>query len=458
MTAIAVMTASTSAFGQTAEALMEVLVRKGILTEQEAEDIKVELARENDSANKVKAPGKTTKRIEIYGDFRGRYENFSSSEVFIPGNDDDLELVGRKFGSRSRWRYRARVGVKAALTENFEVGMRIGSGDIDRASRVLAGIDPISQNQTMYNNASKKGVFIDLAYGRWAYSNYPLTPWSGDLAFGKIKNPYTFSKLVFDSDYTPEGFGGQVGYQFNLEHQLTANGGAFVLDEFSTDSDDPYMVGGQLRFDSIWKYNAAFKPKISSSLGVAYMYIGNEDGLVNGAVPNINVGNTRDATGAPVARFQPVILDGALTYTLDRVPYYSGFFPITLKGEYMKNTGYDDNDTGYSVGIKFGKAGKKATWEIGYTWRYLAPDVWYEELVDSDFGAFYARPPDNSGFSNGGYGAGTNVKGHVFQAKYTPYNALTFIVSYYYTKLVEEFLAGGDGTMHRVQVDALLKF
>jgi polyhydroxyalkanoate synthesis regulator phasin len=423
------------ALAQSSEALIDALIRKGILTEQEAEDIKADLAQENNQANKVKASGKETRKIEIYGDFRGRFEGFYSEY------DEFLD--------RNRWRYRARVGLKADLTDHFEVGFRLGSGE---------GADPISQNQTLQDNGSKKNVYIDLAYGRWFYSNYPLTHWSGGVTLGKMENPFVLSDAMFDRDYTPEGFGLEAAYQFNLEHKLSLTAGGFVLDELGGSSHDPYMVGPQLRYDSTWKYNEAFKPKIQSSLSATYLVIGEEQNLGNGAVPNINAGNTRDAAGNLVAEFRPIVADASLTYTLgDYVPLYNGFFPIKVGGDYIYNTAISEDNQGYSVGITFGKASTRGTWELGYRWKYLESDVWYEEVVDSDFGAYYAVAPANSG-RGAGYNSGTNTKGHIVKLSYAPVNALLMSLTWFRTELVDE-PAGQDGsTMNRVQVDALLKF
>ena len=60
-----------AARAQSSEALIEALVRKGVLTEQEAEDIKADLTKESSKSFKVTASGKETANINLYGDFRG---------------------------------------------------------------------------------------------------------------------------------------------------------------------------------------------------------------------------------------------------------------------------------------------------------------------------------------------------------------------------------------------------
>jgi hypothetical protein len=319
------------------------------------------------------------------------------------------------------------------------VGLRLGSGSDE----------PISQNQTLQDNASKKGIFIDLAYGKWT----PVKggDWTVSTTVGKMSNPYEFSDLVFDHDYTPEGLAIQVSRNLGEKHVAKLNSGAFVLDELGATTQDPFLYGAQGRMDSKWS------SKLSTSAGAAYLAIVNENALVNTAVPNINTGNTRNAAGAPLHDFTPVVVDASATYKLESFPMYPGAFPIKVAGDYIYNcgaSGATDNE-GWSAGITFGKAGKKGAWEVGYAYKWLGADAWWEELVDSDSGAFYAASLPNSGLG-AGYFAGTDVKGHVFKVAYSPYNTITLSAK---ALLLERINDGGtDSDMTRLQVDAQWKF
>jgi hypothetical protein len=106
---------ATTGQAQQSEALLEMLVRKGILTEQEAEDLKADLAKESRQFVKVRAPGRETMSLEIFGDIRARYEGFYSDN---PG-----------FVDRNRFRYRLRLGMTATLFDRFEAGLRLTSSD-----------------------------------------------------------------------------------------------------------------------------------------------------------------------------------------------------------------------------------------------------------------------------------------------------------------------------------------
>ena len=121
----------------------------------------------------------------------------------------------------------------------------------------------------------------------------------------------------------------------------------------------------------------------------------------------------------------------------------------------MHNPNAGTENNAWSAGVTFGKAGKKGLWELSYRYKYLEADAWYEELTDSDFGAYYQAAPVGGA---AGYGAGTNVKGHVIKASYSPYNALTLSGTVFFTDLINESPIPSEGKATRIQLDAVLKF
>ena len=102
-----------------------------------------------------------------------------------------------------------------------------------------------------------------------------------------------------------------------------------------------------------------------------------------------------------------------------------------------------------------GLRSKKGTWDLGYQYRHLEGDAWYEEFTESDFGANYITAATGG---SAGYRAGTNVKGHVIRAQYSPYDSFTFGITYWLTDLIDESPAGSKSGSGRLQVDAVLKF
>ena len=438
---------------------MDALVRKGILTEQEAEDIKADVSKENKQYNKW-IFNKDGLEYKLYGDVRRRFEMFRT-ENETPGT----AAINKP---RDRFRYRLRLGLTTTLNDNFEVGMRLTSSE---ANGTFGG-DPISGNTTMQDNGSKKFVYIDTAYGKWT----PLTNSSYffSATIGKMDNPFIVSDMVFDADYTPEGLAIQGGYIFNDTHSLKWNGGLFVLDEVGQGvlaSDDPMMWGVQLRWDANWVTDPAKFPKIQSSVGVGWFDLTEADSLGNAAIPNVQAGNTRFVTSATngsthvvagnlVNDYSPFVGDASLTFTFEKAPFYPGPFPIRIGGEVMHNPRADDDNNAWWGGIFFGKSGKKKTWEASYRYKRLEADAWFEEFVDSDFGAYREVAWPGSGLGNG-YRSGTGVQGHITKLAYSLSDSMSIGATWFYTHMIDEPIVGGersDSGQHRVQLDAIWKF
>jgi hypothetical protein len=420
-----------SSNAQSSDALIDKLVEKGILNVKEANALREDADKDFNKAYSVKSGMPDwVQALKFNGDLRLRYDGiFTDNPAFV---------------DRNRFRYRLRFGAVAAMTDNLEIGMRLISGEKNSG---FDSNDPISGNATFNDNASKKLIGIDLVYGKWSPLNTPH--WTAAFTGGKMENPFVVSDIVFDPDYTPEGLGEQFGYSINDKHALRLNLGQFVLDEFSSKAEDPFLTGAQIRWDALWT------PKIQTTLGLSGYMISGTETLTSANVPDIGRGNTRNAKGALVNDFNPVVVDVSATYNLDSAPYYTGAFPIRVGGTYLNNPAAKNKNTASEVGITFGKAGKRNTWEIGYRYKTLEADSWYEELVDSDTGAFYQKAPPGG---SSGYGPGTNLRGHWIRAAWSPYDALTFSATCYLFSLIDEVPRGSDSAARRVQVDASWKF
>jgi hypothetical protein len=115
-------------------------------------------------------------KITLSGDVRYRCEDIDT------GNNS----------SRDRKRIRARLGLKAKVTDTIDFNLGLASG----------GSDPVSTNQTLGDAASTKDFRLDMAYMQWHFAE------NTHLIAGKMKNPfYTPNKsvLMWDGDYRPEG-------------------------------------------------------------------------------------------------------------------------------------------------------------------------------------------------------------------------------------------------------------
>jgi hypothetical protein len=311
------------AHAQTSDALLKKLVDKGILTTQEADQLK----KETDNTKTV-TPGNSMPEwvtgLKLYADVRARYDSIYFENDDPGGNNVD----------RQRFRLRVRAGFTATFKDNLELGFRLISSDTDNGSSgsLGQGGNPLSGNATFQNNGSKKYAFIDAAYGKW--SPIKNDEWTVSLTAGKMDNPFTFSDLVWDNDYTPEGAAAQISYKLDNVHSFKITGAGFVIDEVNQGvaaSSDPWLVAVQARWDAKWT------KQIETTLGVAAMSFSDTENLGNGAVPNINIGNTRNAAGLLVHNYNPLIADAGVTYWLEKTPLYPGRFPIRVFGSVMHN-------------------------------------------------------------------------------------------------------------------------
>lgn len=444
--------AAASAPGQSSDALLNKLVQKGILTADEAKELKVESDKNFTTTYAAKSGMPDwVSSLKFNGDFRGRYN------VDAAQND--------AFVTRTRWRYRARFGVVASLFDDFEVGLRLGSGDVDGG--VTTGVSPLTSYQTLQNNASKKGVFIDQAYGRWA----PLhtSEWKAGVTLGKMADPFVFNEvgLGMDPDYTPEGLAIDLSHQFIEGHTVRWINGVFVIDELAASGSDPFFFGSQLRLDSKWS------SRISTSVGAMWFGFVNLDQAANNSMPNANVGNWRvDPTGTnqnvavPQFDFNTLLADAAVTYQFDHGPLYPGPFPIKLVGSYMNNPSAPTEADNYawSAGALLGKAGKRGTWELAYQYKWLGANAIWEEVVDDDFGGYWATTTgQNFGRADAaGFFTGTNARGHVTRLSYSVTSGVMLSVRWYHMWLIDEptVVAGvsAESGMDRFMLDVDMKF
>ncbi len=481
--ALALAAMGATAQAQSSDALIDKLVDKGILTTKEANDLREETDKDFSKAYSVKSglPEWVT-GLRLGGDLRLRYDG-----IYI-----DADKGGADLSDRNRLRYRLRFGVTATLLDNFEVGLRLTSAENKSSGNNPMG-DPISGNDSFTSNGSKKTIWIDQAYAKWNAINSP--DWTVAFIGGKMENPFSFSEVVMDPDYTPEGLAFQIGYNVNERHSLKFNTGLFSLVEVSGSSKDSYLFGGQLRWDAKWNQRWASslgfsglafsdKQNLTHTLtsttfvtGLTTNAVGGVTSIATGTVssgnpnvPDVSKGNTRvSSTGALTSSFNPIIVDASVTYTMDSFPMYPGAFPIKFLAEYINNpaasvtpatsalgTGKLRNQA-YDVGVVLGKSGKKGTWDLTYKWKNLESNYMFEEMVDSDHGAYYQTSPFTGGGGTG-YGAGTNIRGHYARAAYSPYDSLTLSVTYYLFNLIDKPPGTLSSQAGRIQIDAAWKF
>jgi len=212
--------------------IVNILHEKGLIDDAQHEALSAKAAKEQ-------AKHGWTDRINVFGDFRGRFESFNY--------EDDIytESAGAHLVDRYRARYRARLGVNAKVVSRASVTLGLNTN----------GADPRSGNQTLGsgNDFDKDEFRLDLAYATVSPFADGVLPGvdNGYLAFdvGKVKNPFLWKQLpvdnlLIDNDLNPEG--GSLRMTGNLGPvALFANGGVYVIQE-NGGAKDPLLAAGQL--------------------------------------------------------------------------------------------------------------------------------------------------------------------------------------------------------------------
>ncbi len=456
-----------TARAQSSDALLDKLVEKGILTVKEANELREETDKNFNSALSVKTGmPEWVQALKWTAEFRGRYDGIFQDPSNVGPNPP--AAVGNPAANtyatnaRDRFRYRIRFGVTGLFNDNFELGIRLGAGDPSSAAPSLGG-SIFSPNTTFNNDAARKFIWVDLAYGRWT-----PTKWL-DLSFGKMNNYFWASEMIFDPDYNPEGAQERLTYEINDKHRVGITSGQWVIAEnFSANgtgvNNDAYVFVNQADWQALWS------PKVSTRVGVG-MYNFLHQYAISSFVPggggtpldsNPNVGasfinqNGIPASGNGSQNFNPIFARGELTYNLDTFPMYTGAFLVTFAAEYAYNPAAGTDTTSslvpkyngrgnvaYNLGVQLGSAKAKGNWQIAYSYKHIeAASVWHG-LNDDDFG-FNTR-------------GGTDVEGHQIKAFYHPYDAMTLSLSYFITQEISSF-AGSQAHQQRLFLDCIIGF
>ncbi len=421
-----------SAWASDTDALLNKLVEKRILTVEEAQEVRNEMAadakpqadvREVEIKEVVKkmSGGSWLDKVKWGGDFRLRHETQMRQPAV----------------NRNRERFRLRFGFTAKPWDPLEVGVRLASG---------ASGDPLSTNQSFTATFDKKAIFIDKAYAKYTPFMASTTPLSGlSMTGGKMENPFvtTPEGIVWDSDVTPEG----VAIQWKDPDALPilqkwfavkpfVNVGAFQISELSADEGDPSLFGYQGGVDMDLPWGIGFQPSVTY-----YDFVGIK-GIATSNVTGAPAGNSTLAPSKFANDYNLVSTQGKLTF-----PNILGQ-PVALLADYTYNNFKNvsagatedavDDGGAYTYGAEIGKVTEKfGSWKAFFFHKRVEPDSTFGALTDSDFG-----------------GGGTNHKGYVMGLQLGLNKWATAGVKYFRTDEIE----GAQNKNDTFQADLVLKY
>lgn len=191
--------------------LVQALVQKGVLTEEEA--LPLMKGRENDINLADKKVKKATKlsvsdaidSATLYGDMRVRYEDRKGTGIATAATIPALTPVDV---NRGRARYKLTLGVKTT-SGDFYSDVALAMGANGRSDNATFGT-------TSDNTAKAGGVGTpndkQTAYIKRAMVGYNATDWL-TLEAGRMDNPLYTTPMVWDADLTMEGFAEKFKYK-----------------------------------------------------------------------------------------------------------------------------------------------------------------------------------------------------------------------------------------------------
>jgi hypothetical protein len=406
--------------------LLELLVEQGVITVEQALAVQAEYDRrasakqappemvvsalpETAVAEAAPAPepgdtkpAKWTDRIEIEGDLRLRYEGF-----WVEGLSDNNQ--------RSRFRFRARPGMYASVTDWMEVGLQVRSGD---------PLDPVSDNQSMDTGFSLKEIAISEAYAA-----FDATDWLHVRA-GKFdpKTYWTVSDMHWDDDVTVEGMLEKITvgafesslYQYFLEER---SGGA-----------DSYLIGGQAggAFDLGSRHSISFGAGYEDWVNPQYVV----DLTLSDRLHGNRVTNILDADDMLVSEFQIGSLQAEWRYEL------SERWPIKVSA-----FGYHN----------FGAAGLGRDWDDAYFVRFQIGDYKEKGQVALRASRYYSEPDALFYvFTQSDTTMVSDVDGYRFDLRLGWIMRSYFNFTWYHTQPASDL--EDIPTMDRLQVDYIIRF
>jgi len=395
-----------TARAQESGALLDALVRKNVLTAQEAEDIRADLIQENaaTSAGKIQL-GSSVTELKLSGDLRLRYQYDNRRTTLQPPVSDSGSLFAGNGAQRNRERFRLRLNADFKLTDSI-----FGGVQLQTSSSADSG------NQSYGTGFSNYGIYISRAYLGWVATDW-LT-----LVAGKQPNPFYTTDLVWDSDVNPEGIVERVDFHTlyssisgddirgETPWELSLVAGQFVFFDNNEDLPGPDADSDVWLFNTqlVGSYKFSKNVKVTFAPGFMAYTPGNLTGMSNetpfnntasvphGASRNLAIITAPGDIAFKVAGIKTKVLwDFAYNTQGDKRGRET--YGMTGDLEPVRNSdgkivGYtggpehkSEDNIAWLAGLQFGENKKKGDWSLFANYRRTGLTSVDPNLNDSDF-------------------------------------------------------------------------
>ena len=370
--------------------IVDALVSKGVLTEEEGKLISkgaVSKAKADEKANKSRiSVGSFIDNATMYGDIRGRYEL----------RNQDLASNGVNYDA-NRSRYKITLGVETKAG-NWYSDLAVAMGKGGRSDNVTFGDGYVGADPGMSTKDAQ------ILYVKRAMFGWKPTEWLAVEA-GRMKNPlYMVNAMVFDHDIVMEGLSEKLNYKMG-ETTLFANLGQWIYTGSGIAGND--TQGTTSRQNMVLAFQAGleqgFTDNLSAKGGIGY-YDYTANGMNAKGVQQVSfvpyVGNTdvTTATAAAAGVNDLAILDvlGELNYMATSnigVRPYAEYAYNTLGSDRKKAAGASvvglaNDDSAWLVGISVGSAKDFKSFKA----KKLSKDDWNLNLWYQSVGTYALDP------------------------------------------------------------------
>ena len=431
LAAAAALLCAGAAFAQDSGPLIDLLVKKGIVNDQEAEELRADLVKDfaaNTSAGKLNLSTPVVD-FKISGDLRMRYEyNSQAPEIAAGGYTVSNET--------SRQRFRFRLNGDVTLQKGWTTGFALETGQSSD-----------SANQTFTNMADDYSVFLARAYIGWQ----PNANWS--FVLGKQKNIMYTTDLRWDADINPQGLSENYKYFLGSKDTLEVRAMQhFMQDRTEANNSGPARRDAFL-FENQLVYTRWFAPNNLSNLIVALGYnaynqstVLASDGILNSA-----------AFVGPLRAQDYVTFAGEVNFA-------------NVNGDGNSFKVYWDSSTNLTAGTRayrvyglnsaaFGKGGTAWLTGLGYSHGTGKVQGDYSARLDYRSVGITATDP-NTNDSDWGFSK-DNEKGFELTLLYNVNDFTTFGLKYFDTKIIQKGMTFSLGNLDHSQellADLVVKF
>ncbi|MEI6872926.1 MAG: putative porin [Verrucomicrobiota bacterium] len=393
-----------TAAAQDSGALIDALVRKGVLKDQEAEQIRSQLSRDfaaNSPAGKMNLSS-SVKELKLSGDIRMRYQYQNEAAVASSG----VQPAAGNEDHKTRYRLRLRVNADYKLADDFFAGFGLQTEQkSDSGNQTMSG-----GNGTTTTGTSAAGDYFQ---NYSIYINKAFIGWNGipgvTVIAGKQANPLYTTDLVWDADINPTG----ISERFDLHKflnlgplELSLVGGQFVV----ADSDEGKNQSGKGNRDAIVYHTqliASAKIADDVKLTVAPgFYTANGGAAIGDGGGEYNSSKWAGVSGAPAASEQ---LRGLKVYTAPGdVSFKIAGKPVKFQWDLAWNADAEsrtslynttartvsqsDRDSlAYLLGFQIGENKKKGDWSLLANYRQVGLSAIDPNINDSDWSLSYTN-------------------------------------------------------------------